>query len=341
MAIAGRWWGLLIALAAARPAAGQELGQLPRLGDHSQSFEVHADSGRFTVGDTVGLRFRVRLDERDLLFDTVPRPLASTPGVRVVRVEKLQRGEGRIFTGRATVAFYRPGRQPAPVFGLPFMRSVKGFQRGALVSDTAWVEIAALLPAGGPALKDIRGIEPAPGSGPWPFVAALVGLGALVMWLRTRRRRQRRPEAEPVAAPVPVAPAEPAPTAYQLALARLAEVEARRWPARGEIERHYEGVADVLRDYLEAAEEIPARERTTSELAWALPPHLADDGLRDRCRDFLGEADLVKFARARPGIGSAAEFVAAARDLLQRWHAAGETAAGETKPTAEAADAFW
>jgi hypothetical protein len=137
--------------------------------------------------------------------------------------------------------------------------------------------------------------------------------------LRRRRGAGAVPEAVPVAAPAP--PETPSP--YDAALARLDEIELERWAARGGVARHYEAVADVLRDYLEAAEELPARERTTAELLWALPPRLTEGGLRRRFHEFMGEADLVKFARLRPEPADAAAFVTAARDLLARWKNAG------------------
>src|SRR6187551_2077001 len=89
----------------------------------NQAFEITSGTAHQTVGDTVILNFRVRLDERDLLFDTVPRPIGAVPqGVRILAVEKLERTPDRIFHGHARLAFYRPGHQPVPTFGLPFMR---------------------------------------------------------------------------------------------------------------------------------------------------------------------------------------------------------------------------
>ena len=59
----------------------------------------------------------MRLDERDLLFDTVPKPARTPPDwLRIFAVEKLQRQPDRIYTGRARIAFYRPGRQAMPIF---------------------------------------------------------------------------------------------------------------------------------------------------------------------------------------------------------------------------------
>jgi hypothetical protein len=274
-----------------------------------------------TVGDSVTVGFRVRLDERDLLFDTIPQPVgALPPGVRVLSVEKLQRAPDRIFHGHARLAFYRTGRMPVPVFSLPFMRAVKGLGRGTLSSDSAFVEIRPLLPAGNPSLKDIRDLERISGPPllPW-LVGLLLLLGLLMMrWRRTRDRRSAAAAIEQLTS-THVAPSS---TPYSLALAELARIEREHWPRRGQVARHYEAVVDVLRDYLESAEAVPARERTSAELLWSLPPHLSDVGLRDRFRELLEEADLVKFAQLEPGEESGQVFLEQCRALLDEWHAA-------------------
>ena len=281
-----------------------------------QSFEVTPERGRVTVGDSVAIRFRLRLDERDLLFDTVPRPPETLPpGVRVLSVEKLQRAPDRIFHGRAWLAFYRPGRQQVPIFTLPFMRSVKGITRGTVSSDSASIDIVPVLPAGNPSLRDIKELEPETASPLALTGLALVVTLTIAAYLARRKRRPmaavepgRKPESSP-----------PPPDPYEIALARLAAIEQAGWPAQGETDRHYEATVDVLRDYLESAEELPARERTTTELLWSLPPKLSEGGLRRRAQLVLSEADLVKFARRRPDLTSAGSFLSDARELLEHW----------------------
>jgi hypothetical protein len=293
---------------------------------HGQRWDVTPEAGRATVGDPVTLVFRVRLDERDLLFDTVPKPAGTTPDwVRILSVEKLRRQPDRIYTGRARVAFYRPGRQAVPVFELPFMRSVKGLSRGTLSSDSASVEIVPLVTDPSSAtLRDIK--EPMQASGPSPL-ELLLGLGALaaagwVAWRGRRRAPTPAPASPPIAAVPPPEPLQP----YQIALERLAAIETQRWGAQ-DVARHYEAVADALRDYLEAAEALPARERTTAELLWSLPPRLSAGLLRRQHESLFDEADLVKFARRRPDAAAAAAFLGRARTLLAGWR---EAAAGET-----------
>jgi hypothetical protein len=286
----------------------------------NQQFQITPENAGASVGDSVLLRFRVRLDERDLLLDTVPRPASPLPrGVRVLSVEKMHRTSDRIFHGGARLAFYRPGRQPVPVFSLPFMRIVEGVRQATILSDSAFINVVPVLPAGNPPLKDIRELEPAPAP-PWaPLIVGALLLAGLLLVIRRWRR-----QAAPAAAPREVEPAILRPTTepYGIALEKLTQIEREHWPAKGEIARHYQAVADVLRDYLEAAEAVPARERTTGEVLWALPPHLCESGLRERFRELLIEADLVKFARARPGTPEAQRFLHRSRSLLAQWHEA-------------------
>lgn len=288
---------------------------------HGQHWDVTPEAGQATVGDPVTIDFRVRLDERDLLFDTVPKPAQSTPNwVHVLSVEKLQRQPDRIFVGRARVAFYRPGRQPVPVFELPFMRSVKGLSRGTLSSDSASVEIVPLVTeASSATLRDIK--EPVRTSGPDPLELSL-GLAALVAagWLAWRAGRRVPGPARASLTPAEF-PAPPPRDPYEIALDRLAAIEAEPWAAR-EVARHYEAVADALRDYLEA-HGVPARERTTWELRWALPPALLAGGARRGFEQVFEDADLVKFAHWRPDPEAAVAFLGAARELLSQWQAAG------------------
>jgi hypothetical protein len=284
--------------------------------DHGRFFTATVEPEKVAVGDSVTVRFRLIINDRDLLTDTVPQPMAELPpGVKLLSVERLVRGADRAFTGSAVLAFYRPGKREVPQFGLPWVQVVTGHQ-GVMTHDAAEVEVTSVLPGGNPPLRDIREPDTPPSLAPlWTLLGAAGS--ACVAWLVARRRRRRSFTSQPVAPP-PAPP--PPPDPYTVTLARLEVIEAERWAARGEVERHYEAVADALREYLVAAEGIPAPERTTTELLWSLPPRLAESGLRRRVQEVLGAADLVKFALRRPSTEEAAGFTRAARELLDRWH---------------------
>ena len=195
------------------------------------------------------------------------------------------------------------------------------------VSSSTTVEIVPVLAAGNPTLRDIR--EPEPPGGPGPLVLAALGAaGAVALAGLLLRRRPRRRAARAVATPAlePVGPQGP----WEEALRRLDRIAAERPEGREAVAVWYAAVADVLREYLEEAEGLPARERTSSELLWALPPRLSEGGLRRRLQETLWRADLVKFARARPGADDAADYLAGVRELLTRWHQAAGSTAGAT-----------
>ena len=294
-----------------------------------RSFEVTAAPAKATVGDSIVLTFRLHLNERDLLTDTVPAPAAELPaGVRVLSVERLQRGADRAFNGRAVIALYRPGVQDLPAFGVPWVQVVTG-HRGIVTTAPATVEIVPVLPAGNPTLRDIREPESPRGPGPLPLAAGGALAAALLVWALLRRRPRAAIASVAATTSEPTVPPGP----WEEALARLDRLAVERPEGREATAAWYAAAADALREYLETAEALPARERTTSELLWALPPRLGEGGLRRRLQDLLWRADLVKFARARPGAEDGAVFLADARELVTRWH---QSAAGP----AGAADAI-
>jgi hypothetical protein len=320
--VALRRLALVLAALTLAPGAAAR-GQSPT---DFRSFEVTASPAKATVGDSIVLSFRLHLNERDLLTDTVPGPADELPpGVRVLSVERLQRGADRAFTGRAVIALYRPGVREVPAFGIPWVQVVTG-HRGIVTTAPATVEIVPVLAAGNPTLRDIREPEPPRGPGPLPLAVLGAAGAAVLVWLLLRRRPRRRTAPIAAAALEPVAVRGP----WDEALARLERIAAERPEGREAVAVWYAAVADVLREYLGSAEALPARERTSSELLWALPPRLSEGGLRRRLQETLWRADLVKFARARPGPDDAATFLADARELLSRWHQAAAEPAGAT-----------
>ena len=244
--------------------------------------------------------------------------MADLPaGVRVYSVQKLVRGPDRTFTGEAVVAFYRPGAREIPSFGVPWVQIVTG-HRGTVATETATRRGRAGHTGRQPSLARH------PGSGAVGHTRA--ALAAARWYLSGRRGLVPGPQAQACSRRCPgragrTARSRPRrPDPYQIALDRLAAIERERWPDRGAVDQHYEAAIDVLRDYLGAAEEIPARERTSSELLWAMPPRLTEGGLRRLTSQVLTNADLVKFARRRPDSLAAAAHLRDTRELLRRWH---------------------
>ena len=70
---------------------------------------------------SIVLTFRLRLNERDLLFDTLPKPAGRTARVRVVSVERLQRGRRPRFRWPGGDGVLPDGYRDRPGVRLPWV----------------------------------------------------------------------------------------------------------------------------------------------------------------------------------------------------------------------------
>lgn len=145
---------------------------------------------------------------------------------------------------------------------------------------------------------------------PWTLGAlGVVALLALVLWWRRRSRRAR---------PADVEVRLPAHVTALRALARLRH--APRTTAE-EIDAFYVEVSRILRGYLEERFGLHAPERTTDEFLAELNAQGQAsplDGLqRGALGGFLRQCDLVKFARAQPGVDVHEESLRTAEDLVE------------------------
>lgn len=277
----------------------------------AQSLELRPEQARATLGDPITLRITVRLPPGMELIDAVPHPLVPPPrGIRILSADTLRRvGRGEL-RGKARVAFYRIGPQPVPTLALLY-RTAPGNPPDTLVHMPVSVEITPILPAGNPSLKDIRPLAQI--GGPiWAPLALLFGLIGTGFWWLLRKGRRGGPAPRGLDAPVP-------PGAFELALARLVEIERLARESGNGVVPLYSEITDVLRVCLLELGALPHTGLTTPEVRAALPPALSAGDLGVRCQSVLADADLVKFAKVRPDFPAAIRQVARARGLLEAW----------------------
>lgn len=145
---------------------------------------------------------------------------------------------------------------------------------------------AAVDPASARDIRDV--VSTGRARWPWIVLAALVALCAgIVLWRRLKRRRGAL-RAE-VTAPGPTAEEE-----FEAAIARLL---ASGLLEQGFYREFYYEVSRAVRLYLEKVHGLPLLESTSSEVIRLLGSQIAGDIERDALREWLGEGDLVKYAR--------------------------------------------
>jgi hypothetical protein len=251
-----------------------------------------------TVGDVIHAAIRITVAPgTSVVFpDTLAVPAdVEAAGRRIVRVDTA--GGAVVHTAAWPLAVWRPDSVRLP----PAEVRVSG-PAGEEVVTASFPRFAleSVLPA------DTTGIQPRPAKDvlganrlwwPWLLLLALLALAAALAYWWYKRRKPA-----PVVAPIiAVSPRE-------RALEQLDRARAAGLVEAGAMKEFYSLVSDALRHYIAALAPQWSPDLTTSELAGRMRG-LTIDREAAELLGILGEADLVKFARRRPG----------AEDALRRW----------------------
>ncbi|MBV9080352.1 MAG: hypothetical protein JO102_04450 [Elusimicrobia bacterium] len=138
----------------------------------------------------------------------------------------------------------------------------------------------------------------------WILIAILFVLLTVSVW----PRRGDKPAAGP---PAPLySPEEEASRA-------LSELQAADLVSQGQIQEFYFRLSSILRRYIERRYGIPAPEMTSSEIVSSFGRIGLPLEASFACREFLDEADLVKFAKMEPDPGDIPVDVARVKLFIQ------------------------
>jgi len=261
----------------------------------------------------VVLHARVHIGPQQTLASPVPVAAEDLPdGARFVGVDSLQHQQDRtLLIGDVRMAFFRTGRVRIPPLRL-IVKATPDDRGFPLESEVLYADVVPSLPAGSPTLKDIRDQLPEQQVDPQVIAAVVAALAALA-WLARRQLARRTAVAAPVAATVAGA-ATPA----DVARAALSRIESEGWAERGDMARHYEAVAAVMREYLGAIDPQVHAAQTSTELLRVLATRRTNGTWRGTARLF-GDADLVKFAGVSPDARTARAYAAEARTVIDAW----------------------
>lgn len=308
----------LLVLAAAVPApsaaaAPADTGATPRV-------TASLDTTATTVGGRITLHLDV--DTPEGWFVEPPAPPASLGSFRVRGVQPAERTDAhRRFD--VLLVPVEPGEQEVPAITLVARRGAG--EPLELASPSLKVAVASNLEApaaapdsaaatGGPKPAALKPALEPPRDWRPVWIAALAAAVAGVAAFLLARRLRRRGKPEVVAPPAPRKPARPA---WEIAFAELDRIASERRVERGELRRQYEAVTEALRRYLENRWGVPALESTTDDVRALLHDSAVPAEIAGRVLSLLSEADLVKFAKARPEEAAARALEGRARAIVQ------------------------
>ncbi|MEY2828927.1 MAG: hypothetical protein RIQ33_785 [Bacteroidota bacterium] len=108
-------------------------------------------------------------------------------------------------------------------------------------------------------------------------------------------------------------------TPYQKAMMLLNELEKENIMAdETKLKIYYTRLTDIIREYIEHQFNIAALESTTDELMERLKYSTIDAASRLQLFELLSEADMVKFAKAKPGLNEHIAALMAARKFVEQ-----------------------
>jgi hypothetical protein len=240
--------------------------------------------------------------ERFTILDFVPRQAIDDQGRTVAtqtyRLEAPSSGPQAIPPILIEFVDRRDGRSPAP----------EGQDAYELLTERLDFEVKSVLPDDTeadlePPLGRLEPLEAESGRA-WPWVVGGLLLVAVAgplayLWLVSWRRRVRRR------------------SAYEVARARLNRLLAARRPVDEQVDAFYVELSGIVRRYLEDRFDMRAPELTTEEFLASVgtSPDLSPDH-QVLLRQFLQQADLVKFAGVRPPAEDIDRSVRAAERFL-------------------------
>ena len=147
-----------------------------------------------------------------------------------------------------------------------------------------------------------------------PWLGLLAGLAAAALAARyIYRQYKNRPG---LAGGGYTASAADLRSPYEKALAALAELCASKTWEEGKVKEFYSRLSDIFRTYLDAQFRIKAELMTTNDITRELRGTGADIKTVIKTREMLENADLVKFAKFKPGEKERDAAVGALKDLL-------------------------
>jgi len=106
--------------------------------------------------------------------------------------------------------------------------------------------------------------------------------------------------------------------AHEIANTKLFKLKEEKLWQQGKIKEYHSQVTHIVREYLENRFGVNALEYTTEETIAALKTKDFDDSYKNKLREILQRADLVKFAKDTPGPDVHEEALTVAKDFVHK-----------------------
>jgi len=285
--------------------------------------ETSVDKAEIYVGDLLNYSVVITYDST---YELIPPPLGANLGafdVKDYQTDLMSRlPDGRLrSTNNFVLSTFTTGDYVIPP--IPAAFNLPDSSRKMLLSEGVPIKVLSLLAESGDSL-DVHPLKD-----PFEFKrdytmyylwggAGLLALIVIGLWLWVRyRRRQGIMEQIDLRPP------------WEIAFERLAFLQEKNLPGREEFKAYYIELTEIARFYLGRMYQSNVLDMTTEEFLTDFATRELPANLFEAISDFLGHADLVKFAKMIPereqvdtDLTFVHDLIAAVRDEFERRNAA-------------------
>ncbi len=210
-----------------------------------------------------------------------------------------------------TLTIFDTGAQIIPPLDLRCVQIGKSDSSETVLKlDSKTIYVRSVLDTTVKDIADIKPLQTLPLPA-WVYVAIAVALLLIIgggYWLFKVWQKHRQAEK-----PKPVVPEKPP---YQIALEKLAALDAYPLETQDDFKKFYSDLSDILREFIERYYRIPALEQITSEILYSLRTKLSSEQT-ETYRQVFERADLVKFAKFYPSKIEARESLSLSKAIIE------------------------
>lgn len=262
--------------------------------------QTSVDKAEIYVGDLIKYKITIIYDS---IYQLVPPPLGANLGIFDVKDYQTditsRMDDGRLKSENYFIlSTFTTGDYVIPPF--PVIFNLPDNTRKALLSEQVPIRVLSLLSSDADSL-DIKALKPQLSHTAEVFqkekkylyfwIAGILSLIGLIIFLIWRNYFKKKDTEF-----IDLRPA------WEIALEKLALLKQKNYLNEEQFKEYYIELSEIIRSFYEKLYDINVLDMTSEEFLLALKEINLPDGIHERTKKFLNQADLVKFAKYIPDL---------------------------------------
>lgn len=261
------------------------------------SATAEIDKNEIRIGDPIELKLSLNIPSQENISFLWPSFKDTiTSKIEIIdasKIDTIKNNSSKIIQQKIKISAYDSGQ-----FVLPSIKFINKNDTHQFVATNSLIITVHTVPTdtSETSIKDIKPIfeEPfnikwyLPNIIKWAIALLILAIIIYLIYYYTRKKKKSQVIEKPKLPP------------HIIALEKLNKIKQEEIWKEGKIKHYYSEIADTIREYIEGRYKVPALEQTTFETLQSLKYKAIDPATREKLKQLLELADLVKFAKFLP-----------------------------------------